>query len=123
MATPLSCTHASEWYAGADGIITQLFLQQVCQASDSAFNSMATVSVTDFYKRFYKKNESEEHYLKASRFFTVMWALCIIIPAFMFATSTGSVLEILSKAGSYFVGANFCMFKAISVLQTYCWQC
>ncbi len=28
----------------------------------------------------------------------------------MFATSTGSVLEVLSKAGSYFVGATFCMF-------------
>ncbi|NMU75886.1 sodium transporter, partial [Vibrio parahaemolyticus] len=77
---------------------------------DSAFNSMATVSVADFYKRFYKQNESEEHYLKVSRFFTVAWAILVIIPAIMFATSTGSVLEVLSKAGSYFVGASFCMF-------------
>ena len=103
--------YASEYgMPGLMGIIAAAILAASMSSLDSAFNSMATVSVTDFYKRFYKKNESEEHYLKASRFFTVMWALCIIIPAFMFATSTGSVLEILSKAGSYFVGANFCMF-------------
>ncbi|MCK8077535.1 sodium/solute symporter [Vibrio sp. 1CM2L] len=103
--------YASEYgMPGLMGIIAAAILAASMSSLDSAFNSMATVSVSDFYKRFYKKNESEEHYLKVSRFFTVMWALCIIIPAFMFATSTGSVLEILSKAGSYFVGANFCMF-------------
>ncbi|USD31419.1 MULTISPECIES: sodium:solute symporter family transporter [Vibrio] len=95
---------------GLMGIIAAAILAASMSSLDSAFNSMATVSVADFYKRFYKKNESEEHYLKASRVFTVAWAILVIIPALMFATSTGSVLEVLSKAGSYFVGASFCMF-------------
>lgn len=103
--------YASEYgLPGLMGIIAAAILAASMSSLDSAFNSMATVSIADFYKRFYKPNESEEHYLKASRFFTVMWAVLIIIPAFMFATSTGSVLEVLSKAGSYFVGASFCMF-------------
>lgn len=103
--------YASEYgRPGLMGIIAAAILAASMSSLDSAFNSMATVSVADFYKRFFKPNESEEHYLKASRFFTVMWAIIIIIPALMFATSTGSVLEVLSKAGSYFVGASFCMF-------------
>ncbi|MFH0257878.1 sodium/solute symporter [Vibrio rumoiensis] len=103
--------YASEYgMPGLMGIIAAAILAASMSSLDSAFNSMATVSVADFYKRFYKPNESEEHYLKASRFFTVAWAILVIIPALMFATSTGSVLEILSKAGSYFVGASFCMF-------------
>ncbi|MGY3571192.1 sodium/solute symporter [Vibrio sp. SCSIO 43135] len=103
--------YASEYgMPGLMGIIAAAILAASMSSLDSAFNSMATVSVADFYKRFYKKNESEEHYLKASRFFTVGWAILVIIPALMFATSTGSVLEVLSKAGSYFVGASFCMF-------------
>nr|WP_255526674.1 sodium/solute symporter [Photobacterium sp. BZF1] len=103
--------YASEYgVPGLMGIIAAAILAASMSSLDSAFNSMATVSVADFYKRFYKQNESEEHYLKVSRFFTVTWALLVIIPALMFATSTGSVLEVLSKAGSYFVGASFCMF-------------
>jgi Na+/proline symporter len=103
--------YASEYgMPGLMGIIAAAILAASMSSLDSAFNSMATVSVADFYKRFYKQNESEEHYLKASRIFTVAWAILVIIPALMFATSTGSVLEVLSKAGSYFVGASFCMF-------------
>ncbi|MGY3686764.1 sodium:solute symporter family transporter [Vibrio coralliilyticus] len=103
--------YASEYgMPGLMGIIAAAILAASMSSLDSAFNSMATVSVADFYKRFYKQNESEEHYLKASRVFTVAWAILVIIPALMFATSTGSVLEVLSKAGSYFVGASFCMF-------------
>ena len=45
-----------------------------------------------------------------SRVFTVFWALVIIIPAIMYSNSEGSILETLSKVGSYFVGAQLGMF-------------
>lgn len=103
--------YASEYgMPGLMGIIAAAILAASMSSLDSAFNSMATVSVADFYRRFYKPEESDEHYLKMSRVFTVAWAILVIVPALMFATSTGSVLEVLSKAGSYFVGASFCMF-------------
>ncbi|CAH0536648.1 sodium:solute symporter family transporter [Vibrio marisflavi] len=102
---------ASEYgMPGLMGLIAAAILAASMSSLDSAFNSMATVSVADFYKRIFRPNESEHHYLIASRVFTVSWAILVIIPAIMFATSTGSVLEVLSKAGSYFVGATFCMF-------------
>jgi solute:Na+ symporter, SSS family len=40
----------------------------------------------------------------------MLWALAIIIPAILYATSTGSVLQTLSKLGSYFVGAQLSMY-------------
>ena len=102
---------ASEYgMPGLMGLIAAAILAASMSSLDSAFNSMATVSVADFYKRIFRPNESEQHYLMASRVFTVTWAILVIVPAIMFATSTGSVLEVLSKAGSYFVGATFCMF-------------
>jgi len=51
-----------------------------------------------------------QHYLKATRVFTVFWALVIIAPAIMYSKSTGSILETLSQIGSYFVGAQLGMF-------------
>ena len=95
---------------GLMGIIAAAVLAASMSSLDSAFNSMATVSTIDFYQRYFRKNESDLHYLKASRGFTVFWAALVVIPALMFASSEGSILETLSKVGSYFVGAKLSMF-------------
>lgn len=95
---------------GLMGVIAAAVLAASMSSLDSAFNSMATVSTIDFYQRYFKPNESGEHYLKASRWFTVLWAALIVIPALMFAETEGSILETLSKVGAYFVGAKLSMF-------------
>ncbi len=95
---------------GLMGLIAAAVLAASMSSLDSAFNSMATVSTIDFYQRYFKPNESGEHYLKVSRVFTLVWAAAIVSPALMFVESEGSVLETLSKIGSYFVGAKLSMF-------------
>jgi SSS family solute:Na+ symporter len=77
---------------------------------DSSFNSLATISTVDFYEKYFKKGESPEHYLKVSRWFTVFWAIIIIVPAIIYSAFEGSVLQTLSKIGSYFVGAKLSMY-------------
>lgn len=95
---------------GLMGLIAAAVLAASMSSLDSAFNSMSTVSTIDFYQRYYRPDESSAHYLNVSRVFTVIWALLIVVPALMFAESSGSILETLSKVGSYFVGAKLSMF-------------
>jgi SSS family solute:Na+ symporter len=76
----------------------------------SAFNSLATATISDFYERYLRRNETDAHYLSATRIATGLWALVIIGPAMMYAQTTGSILEVLSKIGSYFVGAKLGMY-------------
>ena len=95
---------------GLMGLIAAAVLAASMSSLDSAFNSMSTVSTIDFYQRYFKPDQSGQHYLKVSRFFTVFWAAMIVVSALMFAESEGSVLETLSKVGSYFVGAKLSMF-------------
>tara|TARA_R110002110_G_scaffold413729_1_gene641594 strand:+ start:81952 stop:83559 length:1608 start_codon:yes stop_codon:yes gene_type:complete len=95
---------------GLMGLIAAAVLAASMSSLDSAFNSMSTVSTIDFYQRYFRPGQSGEHYLKVSRVFTVFWAAMIVVPALMFAESDGSVLETLSKVGSYFVGAKLSMF-------------
>ncbi len=95
---------------GLMGIIAAAIVAASMSSLDSSFNSLATISTIDFYQKFYKPNESPEHYLKASRAFTIFWAIIIIIPAIIYSTSEGSVLQTLSKIGAYFVGAKLSMF-------------
>lgn len=95
---------------GLMGLIAAAVLAASMSSLDSAFNSMSTVSTVDFYQRYFRPQASGEDLLKVSRYFTLFWAAMIIMPALVFAESEGSVLETLSKLGSYFVGAKLSMF-------------
>lgn len=95
---------------GLMGILAAAILSASMSSLSSAFNSLSTVSVADIYKPFVKSDASEAHYLVISRVFTLLWALLVIPMAFAFISSGGSILETLSKVGSYFVGAKLAMF-------------
>lgn len=95
---------------GLSGILAAAVLAASMSTLSSAYNSLATASTLDFYQRYFKKDGDEAHYLGVSRGFTLGWALLIIIPAFMYAQTQGSILETLSKIGSYFVGAKLGMY-------------
>jgi solute:Na+ symporter, SSS family len=95
---------------GLSGILAAAVLAASMSTLSSAYNSLATVSTLDFYQRYLKKDGDETHYLNVSRGFTLGWALIIILPAFMYAQTQGSILEVLSKIGAYFVGAKLGMY-------------
>lgn len=95
---------------GLLGIIGAAILSASMSSTSSAFNSLATVTINDFYKPFLKNKADDMHYLKASRWATVLWALVIIPIAIVFVRSTGSILETLSAVLSYLVGAKMAMY-------------
>ncbi len=101
---------ASMGFPGLMGIVTAAIVAASMSSLDSSLNSMATVTTIDFYEKFFKKGASPEHYLTASRWFTFAWAVLMVVPAILFTKSGGSVIEILSKIGSFFVGAKLAMF-------------
>jgi SSS family solute:Na+ symporter len=95
---------------GLLGIIVAAVMSASMSTLSSAFNSLATVTIADFYQPFIKPDAPDQHYLKAARGFTVVWALSIIPMSFAFIGSKGSILETLTELGSYFVGAKLAMF-------------
>jgi SSS family solute:Na+ symporter len=95
---------------GLLGIIVAAVMSASMSTLSSSFNSLSTVSVADFYQPLIRPAASDQHYLAASRGFTVIWALAIIPMSFAFIGSKGSILETLTELGSYFVGAKLAMF-------------
>ena len=95
---------------GLMGLIAAAVMAASMSSLDSAFNSMSTVATIDFYQKYIKKDATQEQMLVVSRWFTVVIAIIVIIPAIMLTGSTGSILQILSSIGSYFVGAQLGMF-------------
>ena len=95
---------------GLMGLIAVAIVAAAMSSLDSSLNSMATVTNIDFYQQYFKKDASPQHLLRAARVFTVMWGLFVIGPAILFTASDGSVLETLSKIGSFFVGSKLSMY-------------
>jgi SSS family solute:Na+ symporter len=95
---------------GLMGLIAAAVMAASMSSLDSAFNSMSTVMTIDFYQKYFRTDASPEHYLNVSRLLTVFIAAIIVVPAIMLTGSTGSILQILSSIGSWFVGAQLGMF-------------
>ncbi len=95
---------------GLMGVIAAAAVAAAMSSLDSSLNSMATVTTVDFYQQYWQRDATPEHYLKASRLFTVMWGVLIVVPAILFLDSEGSVLEALSKVGSFLVGAKLAAY-------------
>ena len=94
---------------GISGLIIAGVFAAAMSSLDSALNSLSAVTVRDFYAKFFKKDASEGHYLKTSRWATVAWGIYATIFAF-FAGNLGPVIETVNKIGSYFYGALLGVF-------------
>jgi SSS family solute:Na+ symporter len=95
---------------GLMGLLVAAILSASMSTLSSALNSLATVSIADFYQRFLRQGATDRHYLTMSRVFVLCWAAMTIPIAFTFIESKGSILETLSRVASYFVGAKLAMF-------------
>ncbi len=90
-----------------------LFLAAVIGAAMSSvaaeLNSLSTVSIIDFYRRWFKPEGSDAHYLLASKVATGIWGLFACIVATKAAT-LGSLIEVVNRFGSFFYGSILGVF-------------
>jgi len=75
----------------------------------AAINSLCSSSMIDIYKRLYRKNETDLHYYRTSKWITVIWGLFCIATA-MFASRLGSLIEAVNVLGSLFYGTMLGIF-------------
>lgn len=94
---------------GVSGLVIAGVFAAAMSSLDSALNSLAAVTVRDFYAKFFRPNASEAHYLSVSRWATVFWGAYAMAFAF-FAGNLGPVIETVNKIGSYFYGALLGVF-------------
>ncbi|MFO0333694.1 MAG: sodium:solute symporter family transporter [Pseudomonadota bacterium] len=95
---------------GLMGLLAAAILSASMSSLSSAFNSLSTIAIADFYVRFSRRPKSDAHVLAVSRLLTLVFAVISVPIAFAFIGSGGSILETLSQIGSFFVGAKLAMF-------------
>ncbi|ALI97980.1 sodium:solute symporter [Rufibacter tibetensis] len=96
---------------GLVGLLLAVVLCAAMGSTASAFNSLASTTVVDVYKRSLKPNASDSHYVKASRWFTVGWGAVSIFFA-LFASQLENLIQAVNILGSLFYGTILGVFIA-----------
>jgi SSS family solute:Na+ symporter len=94
---------------GLAGLFIAAILAAAMNAIAAELNSLATTSVIDFYKRWWRREGSDAHYLKISRAATAFWGVFACIVA-TFAANLGSLIEVVNRFGSFFYGSILGVF-------------
>ena len=94
---------------GIIGLLLAVILSAAMSSTASELNALSTTTVIDIYKRNHKTKKSEKHYLKASKWFTVMWGLIAIIFA-SFGSLFENLIELVNLIGSIFYGTILGIF-------------
>lgn len=94
---------------GVIGLLIAIIFLASMGSTASGLNSLASTTVVDFYKRIFKKTESDKQYLSASRWSTVAWGVFCVIVA-LYASKLGNLIEAVNILGSLFYGTILGIF-------------
>ena len=94
---------------GLVGLIVAVIFSAAMSSSSGEINSLATVTVIDIYRRHFRKNASDRHYLWVSKIATVFWGAYAISFA-SFGHNFGALIEAVNMIGSLFYGGLLGVF-------------
>lgn len=89
---------------GLVGLLLAVILSAAMSSTASELNALGTITALDLYKRNRQNTAlSEEHYVKASKFFTLIWGIVAIIIACV-ANLFDNLIQLVNIIGSIFYG-------------------
>ncbi len=94
---------------GLIGLIISVIFSASMSSTSSELNALASTTVVDVYKRMIKSDASDAHYLKVSKWSTLLWGIYAIIFA-MFANRLGTLIEAVNILGSLVYGTILGIF-------------
>lgn len=95
--------------AGMIGLIISVIFSASMSSTSSELNALASTTTIDIYKRVFKTDGSDKHYLNFSKLSTIFWGMYAIIFA-MFANRLGTLIEAVNVIGSLVYGTILGIF-------------
>ena len=94
---------------GLVGLLVAVIFCAAMSATAAALNALGTTTVVDFYRRSFRPNETNEHYLLAAKLCTVFWGLVGMLFA-AFASLLDNLIQAVNILGSIFYGPMLGVF-------------
>ncbi|MCK9480365.1 MAG: sodium:solute symporter [Bacteroidia bacterium] len=96
---------------GLIGLLIAVIFSASWSSTSSELNALSGIVVVDFYKRLFKPNASDKHYVIVSKIATAIWGVIAVLFAFL-ATHLNSLIEAVNLLGSLFYGTILGVFVA-----------
>ncbi|MCQ0112186.1 transporter, SSS family [Zhouia amylolytica] len=88
---------------GLIGLLLAVILSAAMSSTASELNALGTITTIDLYQRYQKKEQTEKHYLNASKWFTLLWGFIAIMFA-NFGSLFENLIQLVNIIGSIFYG-------------------
>ena len=94
---------------GVIGLLVSVFFAAALSSKASELNALGSTTIVDFYRHIIRKEKDDAHYVRASKWFTVLWGLVAIAFA-LFANMTENLIQASNIVGSIFYGVVLGLF-------------
>lgn len=94
---------------GILGLLIAVIFAAAMSSLDSELTALSSATVIDFYRRYFRRNASDEHYLWVSRLSILLWGGFAVAVA-LYAGRLGSLIEAVNQVGSLFYGSLLGVF-------------
>jgi Na+/proline symporter len=94
---------------GIIGLLLAVMFSAAMSSMAGELNALTSTTTVDLYKRTIRPEAEPRHYVNASRFFTVVWALLAMIFA-MLASFAENLIQFVNIVGSLFYGTILGIF-------------
>jgi Na+/proline symporter len=94
---------------GLIGLLVASFFAAALSAKSAELNALGSATIVDFYKPVLKPNASEQHYLAASRTFTVFWGMVSITFALCLSLAE-NLIQAVNIVGALFYPVMLSLF-------------
>ncbi len=102
---------------GVIGLILAVMFSAAMGSMAGELNALSSTTTVDIFKRSIKPEGSEQYYLKASRLFTIMWAMLAMVFA-MLANQAENLIQFVNIVGSLFYGTILGIFLVAFYLKS-----
>ncbi|MEL7424288.1 MAG: sodium:solute symporter [Bacteroidota bacterium] len=94
---------------GLVGLLLAVIFSAAMSSTSSELNALATTTVIDIYKRSVVSDREDEHYLSASKWFTILWGVLALIFA-LYADLFENLIQLVNVIGSLVYGSILGIF-------------
>jgi solute:Na+ symporter, SSS family len=95
--------------AGIVGLIIAAIFAAAMSSVSAELSALSTATVIDFYRRHFKTEATDAHYLAVAKWVTGFWGLFACGVA-VYAAQLGSLIEVVNRFGSFFYGSLLGVF-------------
>lgn len=94
---------------GVIGLLVAAFFAAALSSKAAELNALGSTTTVDFYRHVMKREATDHHYVKASKWFTLLWGLIALAFA-LFANLAENLVQAVNIVGSIFYGVLLALF-------------